>query len=202
MTTPIVESKITEERLAHYIPSHEESVSELEERFMQSIEGQPFISVVERRAALGWDDRTYSDIVSGLETKGMIEKVRVKIGKGAPRVLYQKPEQIPSVKHEFYVYWIVGQLHKMGVTCKTNKVGPDVEADGIAIEVELGKSDISGNIKGDIENFRGVIICSDSREVIERIKREILDNRALCARVEEVPAVFEKMRPNADESSI
>jgi len=202
ITTPKVAYKITDEELSSHIPSHEESVNELEERFMQSIEKQPFISVVERRAALGWDDRTYSDIVSRLETKGLMEKVRAKIGKGAPRVLYQKPGQVPSIKHEFYVHWIVEQLLKTGMTCKTNKVGPDIEAEGIAIEVELGKSDISGNIKGDLENFRGIIVCSGDKQVIERIKRKATSSQVSCARIEDVPAVFEKMRLNADVSSI
>lgn len=200
--TPEVEYRISEEELSHYIPSHEESVGELEERFMQSVETQPFISVVERRAALGWDDRTYSDIVSRLETKGLIEKVRAKIGKGAPRVLYQKPGQVPSVRHEFYVHWIVEQLSRMGIGCRTNKVGPDIEAQGIAIEVELGKSNISGNIASDLAKFATVIVCSDDKRVVERVGNETGTNRVISARIEKVPALFAQMRSDEQDSSI
>lgn len=158
--------------------------------------------MVERRAALGWDDRKYSDIVSRLESKGLIEKVRVKIGKGAPRILYQNPSQTPSIKHEYFVYWISEQLKKIGIVCKTNKVGPDMEAEGIAIEVELGKSDIYGNVRGDLEGFRAVIVCPDSKEVIKRVRGEMADNRAIYATIEEVPALLAKMCLNANESPI
>jgi hypothetical protein len=202
ITAPTVEGAITEGELLRHVPSHEESITELEELFMLSVEQEPFISVIERRAALGWTDRTYSDIVSRLEIKCMIEKVRVKIGKGAPRVLYQKPEQVPSVRHEYFVHWIVSRLREMGVECKANRIGPDIEAEGTAIEVELGKSDIQGNIRSDLERFRAVIVCSDNKTVIERVGKELTDNRALCARIEEVPALFSKMRLNAGDSSI
>ena len=47
-----------------------------------------------------------------------------------------------------------------------------------------------------------MIVCSDSKEVIERIKNEITSDRAICARIEEVPALFEKTRLNADVSPI
>lgn len=47
-----------------------------------------------------------------------------------------------------------------------------------------------------------IIVCSDSKEVIERIKNEITSDRAICARIEEVPALFEKTRLNADVSPI
>lgn len=202
ITTQTIDSHISEQELSRYIPFHEESITELEGRFMQSVEQRPFMSVVERRAMLGWDDRKYSDIVSRLETKGLIEKVRVKIGKGAPRILYQRPGQVPSMKHEYFVHWVVEQLKGMGVVCKTNKVGPDIEAEGIAIEVELGKSDIYGNVRGDLEKFRAVVVCSDSNEVIKRVRKETVDARAICARIEQVPALFAKMRLNADKLSI
>ncbi|MBO3763389.1 MAG: hypothetical protein QXS21_02420 [Thermoproteota archaeon] len=75
---------------------------------MESIREKPFIPIVERRKQLGWDKETYSEVVNKLVEKGVIEKVNVPIGKGRPLVLYQPKK--PSVKHEYYVYWILNEL--------------------------------------------------------------------------------------------
>ena len=47
-----------------------------------------------------------------------------------------------------------------------------------------------------------MIVCSDNKEVSELAECEITSLRAICGRIGEVPALFEKMRLNADVSAI
>ncbi|MBI2183957.1 MAG: ATP-binding protein [Thaumarchaeota archaeon] len=194
ITTPQLDcSPITDDALSKHIPSHKESVTELENQFINDIQQRPFISMVERRNSLGWDDRTYREIVGRLIAKGVVEKVRVKLGKGGPKVLYQSAGGVPSIKHQYYVHWIISQLTSKGLVCRANKAGPDVTIPSLktAIQVELGKSDIYGNIKRALQEFQKVIVCSDSKRVIERVAKETKDERVKSTLVKEVPALFD-----------
>lgn len=87
--------------------------------------------MTERREILGWNKEKYSEVVSRLISKGVIEKVRVPVGKGRPLVSYQLKGKRPSVKHGYYVYWIVNELVNKGLVCRVSKVGeekPDIES--------------------------------------------------------------------------
>jgi hypothetical protein len=57
--------------------------------FLDNIRDHPFISVVERRAMLGWDERRYRSVVSELLAAEVIERQLAKMGQGRTRVLYQ-----------------------------------------------------------------------------------------------------------------
>jgi len=54
---------------------------------------------------------------------------------------------------------------------RTSKVGPDITIPKhkVAINVELGKSDIEKNIKTALKDYNRVIICSDNKKLLESI---------------------------------
>jgi hypothetical protein len=166
-----------------------------EEAFIESIEKEPFISVAERRVRLGWNNRRYFQTVDGLLKKRRIERMKVRMGRGSPKILYQTPGRVPSVKHEYYVSWIADYLKAKGLGCKKNSEGPDIEIPEIrtAIEVELGKSNMYGNIRSDSQKFERVIICSDQKKVIDALSNEITDPKILFLQIQNFPAFFEKM---------
>lgn len=98
-----------------------------ESEFLESIEKEPFLPVVQRRAYLGWDDKKFRNVVNSLLTRKAVERMKVKLGRGSPRILFQRSGQIPSIKHEFYVHWIIESLSSKGLVLRKNKVGPDIE---------------------------------------------------------------------------
>lgn len=168
--------------------------------FLESIDKEPFLSVIERRTRLGWDDRRYTNVVDELCRKKKIELVRVRLGRGSPRILYQRPGTVPGVKHEFYVNWLAESLTAKGYDIRKNKDGPDIEVldCSTVIEVELGTSNISGNLKRNLQEFDRVIVCSDDSKLIEALSAKSKENRILFLPVQKVPAVFEKMRAGKD----
>lgn len=196
--------RIGKKELENYMPEQKFNYSDAENDFLESIKQHPFISMVERRSLLGWDERRYSQVVGRLANKGVIEKVRVKLGKGAPKVLYQLKSQVPGIRHEYYVHWLITKIANMGLVCRAERTGPDIQIPSLnlAINVECGKSNIHGNIPKALKKFDMVIICSDSKTVIENVSRQNKDSRILCALIQEVPALVEKMRLDAASSNI
>ncbi|TBR09332.1 MAG: DUF87 domain-containing protein [Candidatus Nitrosotenuis sp.] len=179
----------------------EEAVEDDDDKtFLESIVNEPFLSVTERRVKLGWDDKKYTKIVDGLCQKKRIEIVRVRLGRGSPRILYQRPGTVPSVKHEFYVDWLAESLTAKGYQIRKNKDGPDIEVldCSTVIEVELGTSNISGNLKRNIQKFDRVIVCSDDSKLIEALSAKTKGKQILFLPIQKVPAAFEKMRAGTD----
>jgi hypothetical protein len=164
--------------------------------FIDSITGKPFLSVMERRADLGWDDKRYNKTVNDLLQKGKIQKVSVSLGRGSPRVLYQLPNTIPSVKHEFYVNWLAESLKAKGFGARKNKEGADIVIPelSVAIEVELGKSDIHGNIRRNLQQFKKVFVCSDQKKLLEGLSGQTKAQNIFFLPVQNLPALLEKMR--------
>lgn len=162
-------------------------------KFLASIDSHPFISVTERRALLGWNDRKYARVVDGLLERCAIERLKAGVGRGSPRILYQKAGAVPSVKHEYYVNWIAERLAEKGYHVTKNKVGPDIvvaEANA-AVEVELGSSNMHGNIMNDVRKFGRVVVCSDDEKVLEALSRQTKDSQVLFLPIEQVPDAFE-----------
>ena len=188
-------TKIDESVLASYIQSQQFNYSDAEEQFIASIQKHPFIGVVERRAMLGWDEARYSEVVNRLVTQGIIEKQNARLGQGRPRVLYNMKGAKPSAKHEFYVFWIIDQLASRRIVCRAEKVGPDIQIPSlnVAINVELGSSNIYCNIPKALKDYAMVIVCSDDKKVLDSINQTKAEN-VLCALVQDVPALFGKMR--------
>jgi hypothetical protein len=197
-------NKTSDEALKHFIPEIGFNYSDAEQQFMDNIKKFPFIGVVERRAMLAWDEDRYGEVVSRLVNKGIIEKQNVRMGIGRPKVLFQLAGRKPSIKHDYYVYSIISQLAEKGIVCRAEKTGPDIQIPslGLAINVELGSSNIYGNIPKALKEFKNVIICSDDKAVLDDISSKIKAENVLCALVQDVPALFEKMRFNADRSNI
>lgn len=185
--------KIEDDVLALYVPKQQFNYSEAEQQFLECVKGHPFIPVVERRAMLGWDERRYSEVVAKLVDRSIIEKQNVKLGQGRPKVLYQLKGQVPSVKHEYYVYWILTKLAEKGIICRAEKVGPDIQipSANVAINVELGSSNIYCNIPKALKDFSVVIICSDDKAVLNDVSSKIKDENVLCALIQDVPSLFE-----------
>ncbi|MEP0826733.1 MAG: DUF87 domain-containing protein [Nitrososphaera sp.] len=166
-----------------------ESVSEMERAFLESIAREPFISRTERKDRLGFNSATYSMVVDSLIEKGVVEKYEVFIGAGRPVVLYQRKGQIPSVKHEFYVDYLARHLASLGLQCVKQKVGPDIVIPSLntAINVELGTSDIQGNIAKAISQYSRVIVCSDDAELLKSLPS---NDKVLASLVWDVPELF------------
>lgn len=166
-----------------------------ESMFIASVKERPFISVRERRSSLGWDEKRYGKTVQSLVQGGLIEKVSIPKGRGRPLVLYQIVGQNPSLKHEYYVNWICEHLSKRNIDYTKSGVGPDIQMPSIrvAINVELGSSDISGNITKALDVFDLVITCSDDEKMLEGIRRQIGPEQArsifVCT-VSEIPDLF------------
>lgn len=159
-----------------------------EKAFFETIGSHPFASLTERRSMLGWKGTRYAKTVAELLKKGIIEEVPVSLGRGAPKTLYQKPGSVPGIRHEFYVDWIAGNLAKNGLECVKNRVGPDIEIPSMraAIEVELGKSDISGNMYHDVQKFDRVIVCSDDPGLIRRLSAQKMPEKVSFCLVQNV----------------
>jgi hypothetical protein len=168
--------------------------------FLESIDKEPFLSVLERRTRLGWIDKKYSDVVDGLLKKNKIERVKIKLGRGSPKILYQRPGTIPSVKHQYYVHILAESLAQKGYQVIKNNNGPDIEVPGTGtvIEVELGTSNISGNLKRDLQEFGRVIVCSDDSKLIEALSAKNKDSRILFLPIQKVAASFEKLQDQKD----
>ncbi|MEM3710297.1 MAG: hypothetical protein QXL46_05300, partial [Nitrososphaerales archaeon] len=173
---PKVELKaITKKELKAYMPKVEFSFSEDEQEFLESINTYPFISRTERKKLLGWDKKKYREVVGRLIELNVIEQVNVPLGKKRPIVLYQLKGKKPSIKHEYYVYWIIKQLTNKGLVCRAEKVGPDIQIPALstAINVELGTSDIEKNVYTAWKDFDKVIVCSDNSEMLKGILKRI-----------------------------
>ena len=163
--------RITKKELKQCMPKIQHDFSDEEQEFFESVNVYPFIPMTERRRMLGWDKKKYSMVLRRLMDNEVIEKVRVPMGRGRPIVLYQLKGKKPSIKHEYYVYFIAKELAKKGRVLRTNKIGPDVTipSEKVAINVELGKSNIEKNIKLALKNHNLVIICSDNKKVLKSI---------------------------------
>lgn len=149
---------------------------------------------------LGWDSATYRNVVEQLEERRLLKAVAVLKGKGRPVVLYEILEdgkKVPSIKHRFYVHYISKQLSKRGIECFAYvKQGPDIVIPSLkaAINVELGGSDIMGNIHESLQEYHFVAVCSDDGRVLERIKSQIQEKegkRAFVLFVWDVPDLIE-----------
>jgi hypothetical protein len=71
----------------------------------------------------------------------------------------------------------------------------------LAVNVELGSSNVIGNIPKALNQFAKVIVCSDDKAVLERISKTGAQN-VLCALVQDVPTLVGKMRFNEDTTFI
>ncbi len=131
--------------------------------------------VLERRTKLGWTDIKYTNVVDDLLKKRKIERIKIKLGRGSPKILYQRPGKVPSIKHEYYVELLAENLTKKGYQVRKNRDGADLEVPEVrtAIEVELGTSNISGNLKRNLQKFSRVIVCSDDIKLIETLSGKI-----------------------------
>ena len=68
----------------------------------------------------------------------------------------------------------------------------------VAIEVELGKSNMHGNIKRNTQQFQKVIVCSDQKKMLESLSRQTEARNVFFMPVQNVPAFLEKMQTRND----
>lgn len=179
------------------IANTEKKLDSDENRFLESIAQDPYLTVFDRRGILGWNHERYSQVVAKLQKKGQIEKIPVKLGRGSPIILYQKKGTIPGIRHEFYVNWIQGKLNSKGISSRLNKKqGPDiiVQNTNTAIEVELGTSDMLENARRDSEQFDRVLVCSDSDKILENLSSKIKHSKIFFCKIQDVPSFFEQKK--------
>ena len=80
-------------------------------------------------------------------------------------------------------------------SCRVAKIGeekPDIEVPSLdtAINIELGKSEIEKNIKSALERFEKVIICSDNKALLRRLREQNRDERVLISEILAVPSLI------------
>ena len=181
--------------------TNRQELSEDEKCFLQNVISYPFVSVRDRRSLLQWDSRRYSEIVDSLIKKNLIEKVKVRLGRGKSSILYNKVGSIPGVKHEYYVDWIRSRLERDGFKVETNKMkGADIVVPQIrtAIEVETGNSAVMGNVERNLSTFDFVVCCSDQKKVIEAVSLRQKAGNVFVSKVEDVPALVGRIRNGID----
>lgn len=185
-------NRLSGSEVERYCPDMKENLEGDEESFLASLKEYPYASMVERRARLGWEEGRYARVVKELTDKGIIRKIHVSLGKGRPKVLYELKAQKPSVKHQYYVYWIVQQLAGRGYICRVEGKGPDIVVPQMstAINVELGKSKIEDNIRLALQHYSKVIVCSDDSSLLQSLSQRIKDARVLFSAVAEVPSLL------------
>jgi len=177
--------------------SEEKSLDPNESDFVDSIETNPFVSTRDRRSLLKWNSKKYSEIVDMLIHKRKIEKIKISLGRGTPLVLYQKPNTIPSVKHQYYIDWIVTRLQDKGFeTIINTKKGADIVIPKIktAIEIETGNSAIMANVVRDCHQFDLVIVATDCKKVLESVSKQKEARNVLCCKIQDVPAVVSQKK--------
>jgi energy-coupling factor transporter ATP-binding protein EcfA2 len=180
-------------------PSPEITQFETDEKaFLESIRTHPFAATTKRRSLLGWDGRRYSKILKGLLDRKVVQEMAVKVGRGSPKLLHQLFGSVPSVRHEFYIDIICKALEKAGLDFQKNKVGPDIIVPRIdtAIEVELGKSDMIGNMENNLQKFDRVIVCSDDQKVLKSLAAIAKSERVSFLRIQDCIASIEKFQTN------
>ena len=185
---------MSDRKLREYMPKTEFDFTELETEFLETIDRNPFVAMTERRDKLGWDKQTYAQVVRNLKDKNVIDQVNVPLGRSRPLVLYQMKGKNPSVKHEFYVYWIIDKLTTKGFVCRAEKIGPDIQIPGLnaCVNVELGKSSLDGNVVTALSRFDTVVVVSDSKKVLDKVAvPELKEGRkVLKSLVWDVPELF------------
>ncbi len=185
---------VSAKKLRDYMPKVAADFNELETEFLESIRLEPFIPMTERREKLGWERKNYATIVKGLVEREIIERVSVPLGRSRPLVLYQLKGKNPSIKHEFYVHWIIRKLADKGFVCRAEKVGPDIQIQSLnaAINVELGKSSLERNVVTALNQFDRVVVASDSKGVLDRIAIPELKEgkKVLKSLIWDVPRLF------------
>jgi hypothetical protein len=64
--------------------------------------------------------------------------------------------------------------------------------------VELGKSDMRSNLERNVRRFDRVIVCSDQKKLLQSLSDQNKSEKVLFSRIENVPALIEKMRTAND----
>ncbi|MDE1764954.1 MAG: DUF87 domain-containing protein [Thaumarchaeota archaeon] len=196
-TTTVATAVATYDAAAAATEAAAEDAEEADEKtFLENIESEPFISVRKRRVSLGWNDKRYYKAVDSLTQKKKIEIEKARVGRGTPTILYQKIGKIPSVRHQYYVNWLVEKIQEKGFDVTTNILeGPDIEIPKIRtiIEVELGKSDVHSNIARNVQKFDKVIVCSDNKKLLQTLSAQNKSDKVLFSQIENVPTLVGKM---------
>jgi hypothetical protein len=186
---------ISRNQLLQFIPKTSGDSTEAEAEFLESLNSSPFQGAAQRRASLGWDEQLYAKTVGRLIERGVVDAVNVPMGRGRPILLYQMKGAKPSVKHQYYVHWILDCLARRGLVCRVESIGPDIQIPSVrtAINVELGKSYLERNIETALSGFDRVVVCSDRKDVLARLSEHVSSNggkQVLFSLVWEVPQLF------------
>ncbi|MEM2488039.1 MAG: hypothetical protein QXR44_05555, partial [Thermoproteota archaeon] len=59
-----------------------------------------------------------------------------------------------------------------------------------AINIELGKSKVEENIRKALEKFEKVIVCSDNKSLLKKLKESNKDNRVLISDIWNIPSLI------------
>jgi len=176
-------------------------ISTRERSLLLDIAMRPLSVVTERYQRLGWTARTGTEIKQNLLEKELIEQEKVSIPNGSVTLLKAtekgkeflasqgvKVKTLPknaSLEHEYYKRLVAEEYRSKGYTVEEEVPIGDgravdlvAEKDGkkVAIEIETGKSDSTGNVKKDLmAGFDKVIIVTTSNEENGKIRAKLGD---------------------------
>ncbi|MCE4624917.1 MAG: DUF87 domain-containing protein [Desulfurococcales archaeon] len=148
------------------------------ELILKSVRERPWLSVRERRAALGLDGKTFYTALKYLSESARVKTVSVYTGgPGRPPKLIKIPGMNPSPEHEYGVVKSYETYLRAGCdpTILRDRKAPDllVECCGetIAVEVETGTNMSREKIRGRLDIYDRVVVVCVTRKCMKRAPR-------------------------------
>lgn len=94
---------------------------------------------------------------------------------------------------------LASRLASVGVTCRTEKVGSDIQipSTDTAINIETGNSDIRGKLAKAMSNFSKVSVCIHDKKLIQTLSEQMKDSRIRFAMIERAIDTYLSMQIDA-----
>lgn len=184
-------------QILNLLPSDSDVLGVVEKGMLEAVASGRVLTVTELYSKLAVSDYQADKAKKALLQKGLITRVnlpRLSAKGRAPETIVPTDKGIQLLRslgvevrdsrslggprHRFIVRWLVEQFEKEGWKASVEyDVGggrrTDILVNGIAVEVEMGKSDIVDNVKKNREEGLGVLVVSPS-EVINAVANKLL----------------------------
>jgi len=170
--------------------SVKEAINSLEKCLITDISERPFDGVDTRSKRLGLHPSQMTELHSSLRKKGIINPVQIgnlkllDITTDGRRIAEQfgikikKKDSRGGIEHAFAVYQVSQFLNKLDFqpACEVNGIDIVDEGSGIAIEIETGKSNITGNLlKLEKSRFDKCFMLATNKVAEFKIKAKAID---------------------------
>jgi len=176
-------------QILNLLPSDSDVLGDVEKGMLEAVAGGRVLTVTELYSKLAVSDYQADKAKKALLQKGLITRInlpRLSAKGRAPETIVPTDKGVQLLRslgvevrdsrslggprHRFIVQWLVEQFEKEGWKASVEyDVGggrrTDILVNGIAVEVEMGKSDIVENVKKNREEGLGVLVVSPSSVV-------------------------------------